>query len=74
MVEQLSAKHGLPLKSAFNNSRGFYIQTAPPSEGGGKKGGVVKGGKLPDEFIKVARHKSTLSFTTFDLTRLNGQW
>ena len=26
MVQQLSEKHSFPLKTSFNNSRGFYIQ------------------------------------------------
>ena len=45
------------------------------SSGRGKKGatgGVANKDQLPDEFIKVSRHRSTLSFTTFDLMRLNG--
>ena len=78
MVEQLSDKHQIPLKSAFNTSRGFYVQTTSlaDSSGRGKKGatgGVVNKDQLPDEFIKVSRQRSTLSFTTFDLMRLNGQ-
>lgn len=72
MVEQLSSKHNLSLKSMFNNTRGFYMQTTPTDAK--KGGGGLRDGALPDEFIKVVRHKNTISFTTHDLLRLNGEY
>ncbi len=68
MTEQLSAKHGLALRSLFSNSRGFYLQTNLEGGGAGKEAG-----QLPDAFIKVVQHKNSVSFTTFDLMRLNSK-
>ncbi|XP_064400656.1 mutS protein homolog 4-like isoform X2 [Halichondria panicea] len=73
MTEQLSSEHGLTLRSVFNCSRGFYLQMTPEGGGAKKGGGGVSNIQLPDVFIKVVRHKNCLSFTTFDLMRLNAR-
>uniref|UniRef100_H2YI01 DNA mismatch repair proteins mutS family domain-containing protein n=1 Tax=Ciona savignyi TaxID=51511 RepID=H2YI01_CIOSA len=62
LISQQAEKHGLPLKSAYTVSRGFHIQVATKS---------VQ--DLPEEFIKVSKTKSTYSFTTEDLIRLNNK-
>ncbi len=74
MTDQLSSEHGLTLRSVFNCSRGFYLQMTLEGGGANKEVGGVSGTQLPDMFIKVVRQKNCLSFTTFDLMRLNGEY
>ncbi len=47
LVAQLGEKYSLPLRTSFSNTRGFFIQMK-------LEGGVLPGGKLPEEFIKVS--------------------
>ena len=85
MTEQLAEKFHLPIKSAYNTGRGFYLQlyTGETSgrKGRGRKGqgstsvaGGMTANQLPSEFIKVTRHRNYLHFTSLDLVRLNSQW
>lgn len=46
LVDQLGEKYGLPLRTSFNTTRGFFIQMR--LEGFG-----LRDGQLPGEFIKV---------------------
>lgn len=46
LVDQLGEKYGLPLRTSFNTTRGFFIQMR--LEGFG-----LPDGQLPGEFIKV---------------------
>ena len=78
---QLTNRYNLPLKSAYNNTRGFYLQLYT-GEMSGRKGKGHQGHKssavgmtanqLPSDFVRVTRQRNTLSFTTFDLLKLNG--
>ncbi|XP_064639477.1 mutS protein homolog 4-like [Lineus longissimus] len=65
MVQQLGIDHNLPLKVAYNSTRGFFIQMFI----GGKQ--AVSCEDLPGIFIKVTKFKNTFSFTTQDLIKLN---
>ncbi|XP_070563567.1 mutS protein homolog 4-like [Ptychodera flava] len=65
MVKQLSEKHNLPLKISYNSTRGFFIQMYSG------KDNTVAMSSLPSVFIKVAKVKSTLNFTTADLIKMN---
>uniref|UniRef100_A0A672N9M0 MutS homolog 4 n=1 Tax=Sinocyclocheilus grahami TaxID=75366 RepID=A0A672N9M0_SINGR len=60
LVAQLGEKYSLPLRTSFSNTRGFFIQMK-------LEGGVLPGGKLPEEFIK----KNNYGFTTVDLMKMN---
>ena len=83
ITDQLSEKFHLPLRSAYNNTRGFYLQLYT-GEVSGRKGkgrqhqkasaSGMTAEQLPSEFIKVTRQRNTLSFTTIDLLRLNCEW
>ncbi|KAM9466550.1 mutS protein homolog 4 [Clarias gariepinus] len=64
LVEQLGEKYGLPLRTSFNTTRGFFIQMR--MEGFG-----LPDGQLPGEFIKVTRQKNNYSFTTLDMMKMN---
>ncbi|RXN11341.1 mutS -like protein [Labeo rohita] len=64
LVTQLGEKYGLPLRTSFSKTRGFFIQMR-------LEGGVLPGGTLPEEFIKVTRQKNNYGFTTVDLMKLN---
>ena len=61
LVKQLAEQHQLPLKVAYNGSRGFFIQMHTSS------GGSVTSDSLPSVFMKVVKARSTVSFTTEDL-------
>lgn len=50
LVDQLGEKYGLPLRTSFNTTRGFFIQMK--LEGFG-----LPNGQLPGEFIKVSPYK-----------------
>ncbi|KAL5005729.1 hypothetical protein ScPMuIL_016887 [Solemya velum] len=65
LVKQLAEKHSLPLKATYNTARGFYIQLYSV----GKE--APSADDLPGIFIKVTKYKSTYSFTTTDLIKLN---
>ena len=80
ITDQLAEKYHLPIKSAFNNARGFYLQlytgeTASRRGKGRQKSRPAAVGmtaeQLPKEFIKISRHRTMLSFTTMDLIKLN---
>lgn len=70
LATQLSSKHDLPLKVSENSARGFYMQvyTGP---GAPKECQGIQAEQLPSEFVKVCKHRNTLSFTTSDLIKLN---
>lgn len=67
LVTQLGTQYSLPLKTSYNSARGFYIQTTSS----GKDGLTMD--NLPGIFIKATKVKSTLSFTTTDLIKLNAR-
>ena len=82
MTEQLAKKYQLPIKSAYNTGRGFYLQIytgeAGPRKGKGRKGQRTSAfgmtaKDLPSAFIKVAKYRNTFNFTTLDLLRLNSK-
>lgn len=56
-MAQLGEKYSLPLRTSFSNTRGFFIQMK-------LEGGVLPGGKLPEEFIKVSEINDLLNFKT----------
>jgi DNA mismatch repair protein MSH4 len=60
LVKQLAEQHQLPLKVAYNASRGFFIQMHTG-------GGSVTSDSLPSIFMKVVKTRSSLSFITEDL-------
>ncbi|GFO18676.1 DNA mismatch repair protein muts [Plakobranchus ocellatus] len=62
MVRQLAEHYKLPLRMSYSGLRGFHIQMN--SNTGGRSAAQDN---LPPVFIKVAKFKSTLSFTTMDL-------
>lgn len=64
IVRQLAEEHKLPLRISCSGLRGFHIQMN--CSNGGQD-------NLPPIFIKVAKFKNTLSFTTMDMMRLNEQ-
>lgn len=61
LVQQLSETYNLPLKPAYNSTRGFHIQMYC----GGKD--PVTMDSLPSSFMKKTKLKNTYSFTTNDL-------
>ena len=66
LVQQLSERYHLPLKTSYNMARGFFIQLyAGACEGGGA--GHTSLESLPSEFIKLSKQKNNLSFVTADL-------
>ena len=84
MTEQLADKFHLPIRSAYNTSRGFYLQLytgeISTKKGRGRRGQRASAAavgmtaeQLPSEFIKVTRLRNNLNFTTLDLLRLNSQ-
>ncbi|XP_046863669.1 mutS protein homolog 4-like [Xenia sp. Carnegie-2017] len=65
LVQQLGEEYDLPVKSAFNTTRGFHAQMSlnhPDS---------VAIEDLSSEFIKVVKTKNIVAFTTVDLVKLN---
>ncbi|XP_019619725.1 PREDICTED: mutS protein homolog 4-like [Branchiostoma belcheri] len=65
MIRQLGEKFNLALRTGYNSFRGFFIQLVH-----GPKDGPLPD-KLPDCFIKRVKVKSSLSFTTTDLIKMN---
>ena len=63
MVKQLGEKHNLPLKTAYNTTRGFYAQMNLNNRD-------VPVEDLPSQFIKVVKVKNVLAFTTADLVSI----
>ena len=65
------------MRSAFNASRGFYLQLYASSSDNEAPGPPVKTiskmEQLPKEFLKVTKHRGTFSFTTLDLIKLNSK-
>ena len=71
LTKQLTEKYGLPVKSAFSASRGFYLQLyisgntvtsdseTPTGQHPSSKLNVED---LPREFLKVTKHRHTFSF------------
>ena len=88
MTDQLAEKFHLPIKSAYNTGRGFYLQMYTGEfttrKGRGRRGHRsssdtsaavgMTAEQLPSEFIKVSKRQNTLSFTTLDLLRLNSKY
>uniref|UniRef100_A0A3Q2DG95 MutS homolog 4 n=1 Tax=Cyprinodon variegatus TaxID=28743 RepID=A0A3Q2DG95_CYPVA len=66
LVNQLGEKYGLPLRTSFSTSRGFFIQMK-------LDGVVLPEGILPQEFIKVSKYRNNYSFTTANLIKMNGR-
>uniref|UniRef100_A0A667XC79 DNA mismatch repair protein n=1 Tax=Myripristis murdjan TaxID=586833 RepID=A0A667XC79_9TELE len=64
LVDQMVEKYGLPMRTSFSTTRGFFVQMR-------LEGAVLPDGKLPAEFIKVTKHKNNYSFTTADLMKMN---
>ena len=61
LVKQLGEKHDLPVKSAYNSTRGFHAQMHVNNQD------KVSIEELPSQFIKVVKTKNVLAFTTADL-------
>ncbi|KAK5614459.1 MutS protein msh4 [Crenichthys baileyi] len=66
LVNKLGEKYGLPLRTSFSTTRGFFIQMK-------LDGVVLPEGNLPTEFIKVTKQKNSYGFTTADLMKMNGR-
>uniref|UniRef100_H2MNA4 MutS homolog 4 n=1 Tax=Oryzias latipes TaxID=8090 RepID=H2MNA4_ORYLA len=66
LVNQMGEKYGLPMRTSFSTSRGFFIQLK-------LDGSVLPRGSLPPECIKVTKHKNNYCFTTADLMKMNGR-
>ncbi|KAM9801441.1 mutS protein homolog 4 [Neosynchiropus ocellatus] len=64
LVDLMAEKYGLPLRTSFSSSRGFFVQVK-------LDGNTLPDGRLPAEFIKVTRNKDNYGFTTSDLMKLN---
>ena len=64
MVKQLGEKHDLPLKPAYNTTRGFYAQMQINDQAFSME-------SLPSQFIKVVKTKNVLAFTTADLVSVH---
>ena len=62
LVKQLGEKHDLPVKSAYNSTRGFHAQMHVNNQD-------FQVEDLPSQFIKVVKTKNVLAFTTADLVR-----
>ncbi|OWA54865.1 MutS protein-like protein 4 [Hypsibius exemplaris] len=67
LVIKLQERHGLPIQTGYDASRGFHMQLFA----GGKKPIAVS--DLPKEFIHVTKSRNTIYFTTKDLINLNGR-
>ena len=63
LVKQLGEKHDLPIKSAYNSTRGFHAQMNV----NGQDNFAIE--DLPSQFIKIVKTKNVLAFTTADLVR-----
>ncbi len=75
MVSALSEEHGVPMRVAFNASRGYHVQIPRQGFGGGDGGRGRRGGgrtkscwltvrDLPRQFIQPQQLKGCLTFTT----------
>uniref|UniRef100_F7FN00 MutS homolog 4 n=1 Tax=Monodelphis domestica TaxID=13616 RepID=F7FN00_MONDO len=64
MIAQLAEKYSLPLKTSFSSARGFFIQMNTDCS-------LLPRAPLPSEFIKITKTKSTYSFTSADLIKMN---
>lgn len=64
LVKQLGDKHDLPVKSAYNSTRGFHAQMHLNNQDN------VSIEDLPSQFLKVVKTKNVLAFTTADLVSL----
>lgn len=77
LTKQISDKYDLSVRSAFNASRGFYLQLYTSSSDNETPGPpantISKIEQLPKEFLKVTKHRGTFSFTTLDLIKLNSK-
>ncbi|XP_028395701.1 mutS protein homolog 4-like [Dendronephthya gigantea] len=63
LVKQLGERHDLPIKSAYNTTRGFHAQMNLNNN--------ISIEELPSQFIKVVKTKNVVAFTTADLIKLN---
>ncbi|XP_065836479.1 mutS protein homolog 4-like isoform X2 [Oscarella lobularis] len=66
LVQRESVETDLPLRTAYNASRGFFIQMTV-----GGRGAQQMPDSFPETFIKVVKTKNTVSATTEDLVKLN---
>lgn len=66
MQQQLSEELQLPIKSAYNSTRGFHMQICC-----GAKETQISVDQLPKSFIKVSRSKNCISFTTMEMVNIN---
>ena len=62
LVQRESVETDLPLRTAYNASRGFFIQMTV-----GGRGAQQMPDSFPETFIKVVKTKNTVSATTEDL-------
>ncbi|MEN2498706.1 MAG: MutS protein msh4 [Marteilia pararefringens] len=68
LVRNLSLEYSLPLKVAFNSTRGFFIQMYDPVA---RRTNSDR--QLPELFKKITKINGNYSFTTDELIRLNGR-
>jgi DNA mismatch repair protein MSH4 len=66
LAERLAGDHGLPIKVAFNASRGYHLQIP-----GGKKAPLVNVRDLPKTFLHPQVCKGTVSFTTEQVVQMD---
>ncbi|XP_033642505.1 mutS protein homolog 4-like [Asterias rubens] len=67
LIVQLGEQYGLPLKTSYSCSRGFFIQMYCGAKN------PVQPESLPPVFTKVIRTRNSLSFTSADLIKLNNR-
>ncbi|KAJ2384882.1 MutS protein msh4, partial [Coemansia sp. RSA 2603] len=63
LVEELSSVHNIPVKAVYKPSTGYILTTRRN----------LYEDTLPDEFLNTVVRKNMLSFTTFDLIKLNNR-
>ncbi|XP_032157565.1 mutS protein homolog 4 isoform X2 [Mustela erminea] len=64
MISQLAEKYSLPLRTSFSSARGFFIQMTTDYT-------ALPNNRLPSEFIKISKVKSSYTFTSADLIKMN---
>ena len=82
-MKRLSEQYGLPVKVAFSVGRGYYFQLyigqghtsisdrEVPTNSCTHTD--IKAEDLPNEFLKITKHRNTFSFTTADLMLFNSK-
>ncbi|KAJ1719462.1 MutS protein msh4 [Coemansia erecta] len=63
LVEEVSSVHNIPVKAVYKQNTGYMMTTRRN----------LYEDTLPDEFVNTVVRKNTLSFTTFDLIKLNNR-